>query len=288
MTMLLIKGSFQVKGTQPDGDTIHFTPDAPGEWDLLRSGGHAVKHDVLGRATLRLDAIDALETHYGAKRVHQPLRFAHAARDELMAWLGFTNVQQGPDETVTAATPDAVPGSVLTSGADVHGRCVALVGRGTDRSISGVDVAVDVDMLRSTANHHLLTAGLVYPTFYRGLLPSLRTELTAATLQARTAPGQGLWPSDATTSGAKVTALSSLTDDVVILPKLFRRLVDYLKLDDNPSLTCFPAYLAGVQDHFTILSTGQRCAGLHSVVEISNGQTLRMTQPPEDLVFDEA
>ncbi|MEU0009214.1 nuclease [Streptomyces sp. NPDC006314] len=286
MTMLLIKGSFQVKGTQPDGDTIHFTPDDPGEWDLLGSGGRAVKHNVLGRATLRLDAIDALETHYGPNRVHQPLRFAHAARDELLAWLGFTDVQRGPDETVTAATPETVPGFALTSGADVHGRCVALVGRGAFQRVSGVDVDVDVDMLRETANHHLLTAGLVYPTFYRGLFPSLRTELTAATQQAR-ASGQGLWPSDATTTGAKITALSSLTDDAVILPKLFRRLVDYLRLD-NPSLACFPAFLAGVQDHFTIMSTGKRCAGLHSIVEITNGQTVQMTRPPEDLVFNEA
>ncbi|MFF2125495.1 nuclease [Streptomyces olivochromogenes] len=287
MTMLLINGSFQVKGTQPDGDTVHFTPDDPNEWGLLGNRGHSVKHDALGRATLRLDAIDALETHYGPNRVHQPLRFAHAARDELLAWLGFTNVQQGPNETVTAATPATVPGFILTTGADVHGRCVALVGRGASRDSGGVDIDVDVAILRTTANHHLLTTGLVYPTFYRSLFPSLRTELTAAAQQAQTAPGQGLWPSDGTTTGAKVTGLSSLTDDAVILPKLFRRLVDYLQLSD-PSLACFPAYLAGVQDHFTILSTGRRCAGLHNVVEITNGQTVRMTRPPEDLVFDEA
>nr|BFD86758.1 nuclease [Streptomyces sp. Xyl84] len=287
MTMLLINGSFQVEGTQPDGDTVHFTPTDPNTWELLGTRGHAVKHDALGRATLRLDAIDALETHYGANRVHQPLRFAHAARDELLGWLGFEDVRQGPDETVTATAPATVPGSVLTSGADVHGRCVCLVGRGEGEGPGGVEVDVDAVLLRTTANHHLLTAGLVYPTFYRSLFPSLREELTAAARQARTAPGQGLWPSDVTTAGAKVTALSSLTDDVVILPKLFRRLVDFLQLG-TLSLTCFPAYLAGVQDHFTVLSTGRRCTGLHTVVEVTDDRTVRMTQPPEDLVFDEA
>ncbi|WP_020123155.1 hypothetical protein [Streptomyces canus] len=287
MTMLLINGSFQITGTQPDGDTIHFTPNDPTEWALVGSGGRAVKHDVLGRATLRLDAVDALETHYGPSRVHQPLHFAHAARDELQTWLGFTNVQQGPDETVTAATPATVPGFILTNGADIHGRCVALIGRGTPEGPSGTDVNVDADLLRTTANHHLIATGLVYPTFYRSLFPSLRAELTAAVRQARTAPAQGLWPSDTTTTGAKVTGLSSLTEDVVILPKLFRRLVDYLQLD-NGSLTCFPAYLAGVQDRFTIASTGKRCTGLNNVVEVTNGQIVRMTQAPEDLVFEEA
>ncbi|WP_433917466.1 nuclease [Streptomyces canus] len=285
MTMLLIDGAFQIEGTQPDGDTVRFVPGDPQEWDLVTSRGRTVKHDVLGRAALRLDAIDAPETHYGPNRVHQPLQFAHAARDELLSWLGFTNVQQGPNETVTAVVPDTVPGFVLTSGADIHGRCIALAGRGASGGTSGVDVDVDVDMLRTTANHHLLAAGLAYPTFYRSLFPSLRTELTAVARQARTA-GQGLWPSDTTTTGAKVTALSSITDDAVMLPKLFRRLVDYLQLD-NPSLACFPAYLAGVQDRFTILSSGKRCVGLHNVVEISNAQTVRMTQPPEDLVFEE-
>ncbi|KAB1984178.1 nuclease [Streptomyces triticiradicis] len=287
MTMLLINGSFQIKGTQPDGDTIHFTPADPNEWGLVGSGGRAVKRDALGRATLRLDAIDALETHYGARRVHQPLQFAHAARDELLSWLGFTDVQQGSNETVTAATPETVPGFIYTSGADIHGRCVALAGRGASGGASGTDVDVDVPMLRATANHHLLTVGLVYPTFYRSLFPSLRAELTAATQQARTAPGQGLWPSDATTTGAKVVALSSITDDVVVLPKLFRRLVDFFQLD-TPAVACFPAYLAGVQDRFTVLSTGKRLVGLHHVVEVTNGATVRMTLPPEDLVFDES
>ena len=38
------------------------------------------------------DAIDALETHYGNPRTHQPLGLAHAAADELLTWLGFANV----------------------------------------------------------------------------------------------------------------------------------------------------------------------------------------------------
>jgi hypothetical protein len=74
-------------------------------------GNPSVKHNGSGRSQLRLDAIDALETHYhvtGAREciVHQPLTFAHAAAVELLAWLGFTEVQRTLDETVTAATPE--------------------------------------------------------------------------------------------------------------------------------------------------------------------------------------
>lgn len=286
MPMLLIKGFYEIKGTQPDGDTIHFTADDPTEWSLVGGGaGRAVEHNAVGRATLRLDAIDALETHYGPTRVHQPLRFAHAARDELLSRLGFTDVQRGAGETVTATTPETVPGFILTRGADVHGRCVALAGNGPAPGTSGLEIDVDAAVLRTTVNHHLLTAGLAYPTFYRSLFTSLRTEMAAAATEARQA-GRGLWPSDVTTTGAKITGLASLTDDAVILPKLFRRLVDYLRL--SMPLACLPAFLAGVQDRFSILSTGERRAGLHHIVEVTNDHTVRMTHPPEDLLFEDA
>lgn len=286
MPMLLIKGFYDVKGSQPDGDTVGFTADDPSQWSLVGGGlGRAVEHSLAGRAKLRLDAIDALETHYGPNRVHQPLPFAHAARDELLNWLGFTDVQHRPDETVTATTPETVPGFVLTRGSDVHGRCIALAGRGTPPGTSGLEIDVDVNVLRTTVNHHLLTSGLVYPTFYRSLFTSLRVEMAAAATQAREA-GRGLWPSDVTTTGAKITGLATLTDEAVLLPKLFRRLVDYLAL--NMPVTCVPAYLAGARDRYSILSTGERCVGLHKVVQVTNGQTVRMTHPSEDLLFEDA
>jgi hypothetical protein len=83
--------------------------------------------------------------------------------------------------------------------------------------------------LRQTANHHLASAGLVYPTFYRSLFKDLRVELAAVAQQAQAA-GKGLWPQDVTISGVKITGMSSVTEEAVILPKLFRRLVDYLNL----------------------------------------------------------
>ncbi|MFJ7958939.1 thermonuclease family protein [Streptomyces sp. NPDC096319] len=285
MPMLLIKGFYDIKGSQPDGDTVHFTADDPAEWGLVGGGGgRAVEHNAAGRTTLRLDAVDALETHYGPGRVHQPLQFAHAARDDLLKTLGFTDVQR-QKETVTATTPETVPGWVLTRGADIHGRCIALAGAGAPPGTSGLDIDVDVAVLRKTVNHHLIAEGLTYPMFYRSLFTTLRTELAAVAVQAREAR-RGLWASDVTTTGAKVTGLSSLTDDVVILPKLFRRAVDYLAL--SMPLSCFPAFLAGVQDRYSVLSTGERRAGLHHIVEVTNGHTVRMTHQPEDLVFEDA
>jgi len=282
MSMFLIAGSFRITGAQPDGDSIRFTPNDPAKWDLIT--GTQVKRNASGGAQLRLDAVDALETHYGTPRTHQPLELAHAAADELLNWLGFSNVVRGQNETVTSSTPDTVAGYILTRSADLYGRCICFVGRGTPPQDDGSSVFVDVDVLRTTANHHLIGRGLAYPTYYRALFPDLRNEFTAAAKQARDA-GLGVWAADATTSGFNVTGLASLEDDIVIVPKLFRRLVDYLHLGDD-SVTGFPAFLDQAADKFFILSTGHSTTGLDTVVEVT-GNTVKMTRPIQDLVFDE-
>ena len=94
-----------------------------------------------------------------------------------------------------------------------------------------------------------------------------------------------MWASDATTTGFDVTGLASLEDDIVIVPKLFRRLIDYLHLGDG-SMAGFPAFLDQAADKFFILYTGHSTTGLDAVVEV-NGNDVRMTRPIEDLVFDE-
>ncbi|WP_328417661.1 thermonuclease family protein [Streptomyces violaceus] len=282
MPMVLIEGVFRLKGTGPDGDTVRFVADNPADWNLV-SGKNPLDTTAAGEAKIRLEGIDALETHYHGS--HQPLTHANAAAAELLSWLGFTDVQRDAKGEVISSTPETTPGFVLSRGADNLGRCVALVGKGNAPAASGSDITVDVPLLKETVNHHLVTEGLAYPTFYRSLFMDLRLELTAAAKKASD-DGKGLWPDDVTTTGAKITGLSSIVDDVVILPKLFRRLVDYFALG-TPSIACFPAYLAGKEDPFTILSTNKRRLGLHHVVEVTNGNTLRMTHAADDLLFDE-
>lgn len=56
--------------------------------------------------------------------------------------------------------------------------------------------------------------------------------------------GIGIRPVDVTETGVDVTNLSALTDGAIILPKLFRRLVDYLAVNDgDTSLIGFDSYL---------------------------------------------
>ncbi|MFC9328719.1 nuclease [Kitasatospora sp. NPDC057015] len=289
MPMLLIKGTYRILGTQPDGDTLHFTPQDPGFWCDV-PGRNRVARNSRGGGKLRLDGIDALETHYqgvGPDFVNQPLDDgAHSARDELLKWLGFTTVVQGEDEKVTASTPETVPGYVLAGGADTYGRCIAMAGRGPlpSGTKDGDRIDVDVNLVNQSANHHLLSRGLVYPTFYTNLPQELRLDMADTAKQARTSAVPGsVWAKDATRTGATVTGLSSITTDLVILPKLFRRLADYIRLF-GPSLNCFPAYLAGEGEEFHVPEQEESVRGLQHIVTVTDN-TVKLTRDIEDIVL---
>lgn len=92
-------GSVLIKGKSPDGDSIRFVPD---NVDTLRGlrGDHRIHPSPTdGSIQLRLDAIDAPETHYAGQ--HQPL--AEVARDELVAFTGFHDVTYDGSGTVTTS-----------------------------------------------------------------------------------------------------------------------------------------------------------------------------------------
>jgi endonuclease YncB( thermonuclease family) len=284
--MLCLAGTFHVLGAEPDGDSIRFRPDDPADWAKV-PGPNAVRRNASGAAQLRLDAVDALETHYtppGGSTEHQPLELAHAAAADLLDWLGFRDVERA-GETVTSVEADDRPGFILTRGADLYGRCVALVGRGDAPAASGDQIFVDVPALRETANHRLITSGLAYPTFYTQLYLDLRNEL-ADQAQAARAAAAGVFADDRTQGGVTVESPATLTDSAVILPKLFRRLAEYLQLNDGEvSLAGFGGFLAQQDDRVWIVPTGQK-TGFDTVVAV-DGQTVKLTRLPEELVFEE-
>jgi endonuclease YncB( thermonuclease family) len=284
--MLCLAGTFPIKGTEPDGDSVRFRPADPADWAKV-PGAHQVRTNATGAAQLRADSIDALETHYtptGGHTLHQPLELGHAAAAELLDWLGFTGVVR-EGEKVTAVADDGQPGFILTRGADQYGRCVALIGRGDPPVASGKTLHVGLDLLRETVNHRLISTGLVFPTYYTNIYVDLRDELTQQVTAARQA-ATGVFAGDLTQTGVTVESLATLTDEAVILPKLFRRLTDYLQLNgDDPSLAGFAAFLSQQDDELWVIPTGQK-TGLDTVVDVA-GQTVKLERLPEELVFEE-
>jgi endonuclease YncB( thermonuclease family) len=286
MSLYLIKGHYRIAHSEPDGDSVHFIPDDPNAFNSV----HVTVHlGASGAAQLRLDAIDALETHYtppthGASTLHQPLELAHASGARLLDLLGFTDVVRA-GETVTSAVPDATPGYILTRFADKYGRPVSLAYAGIADHPDLAEVFTDADLLRASVNYQLLAEGLVYPTFYSQLYPDLRAALTSAADNARSGKA-GVWASDATTSGATIQALTDVTDQLVIMPKLFRRLAEYFALSaGDVSLAGFPAFLASHDDRLYVISEAH-ATGFDNIVTVE-GQTVRLTHDITDLIFVE-
>lgn len=78
MQYTLIKGKFHVVGFSPDGDSMMFKADNPALWQALEGNGKALFEKKLaleknqGAVQLRLQGIDALETHYSPPPLRTP------------------------------------------------------------------------------------------------------------------------------------------------------------------------------------------------------------------------
>lgn len=91
MPLTAIRGQYRIEHAEPDGDSVRFYPTDP---QAFRTAGIAARAGAGGSVQLRLDAVDAVETHYsprtaGGAPLHQPLRFGHAAAARLLHLLGF-------------------------------------------------------------------------------------------------------------------------------------------------------------------------------------------------------
>ncbi|MEW9548169.1 lamin tail domain-containing protein [Nonomuraea sp. NPDC050783] len=296
MSYTLLRGSFVIRypdlprgGPQPDGDTVKFRPDNPALVErLARHSGRPPDLNHRG-VSVRLEAIDALETHFS--ETHQEPAGALAARDELLRLLGFTNVTFWDDlpNLVRSADQDELRGHVLSNGIDANGRLIAFAYAGDHPGPDGAAVFLDGPLADGSVNALLLAAGLAYPAFYATLPAGLRTHLAGVSAQAREkALASGLWPrSTGDPDGpATITDLRA-AEQLVMWPKLFRRLVPYLA-EGFGDLTHFDAWLradpVNRDDQLFLLDTLER-GNLHDVVRAS-GRQIQLTAWPERFVID--
>jgi hypothetical protein len=296
MAYTLLRGEFVIRypdlprqGPEPDGDTVKFQPDTPALVEGLprRSGTPA---DLGPRGvSVRLEALDALETHFGD--THQELVGANAARELLLAELGFTNVTFFRDlpNKVEAADQDSLRGHVLSNGIDAHGRVIGFVYPGDPTFADGASVFVDEALVDRSVNAPLLAQGWAYPAFYGTLPATLRTHLSVASRAARAArPPLGIWPRSTgdPDRAAHVTGLAQV-QTLVLWPKLFRRIVPYLAAGFT-DFDGFDGWLRADpvhRDDALFLLDRLEPGNLHDVVQ-GSGATIQMSVWPEDFVIE--
>lgn len=271
MDYYLIKGHFHVIGYSPDGDSLMFEASNPKQWDKVQSEYHEIFQEKLrdgeGSVQLRLQGIDALETHYSAAPVstpaefrgkshsgaekpasvnyRQPAGFGDLATAQLLAylgvesiswksgfgrrWIGEITVKNGR-RTTTYDTKgkDRLEGYVVVNDFDRKGRPIAWAFGGKTRSRDGSRLTNGSlrDRLQRSVNYHLLENGLVYPYFFMTLSADLRQPLIQGVETARRSRAN-LWSKDRSQKGLTLQRFSQLTNDDLLYPYLFRRLVKH-------------------------------------------------------------
>lgn len=294
MPYKLITGEFIIhypespaSGPEPDGDTVRFRPHSKELLRELEQPGRFVDFNRQGMVSLRLEAIDALETHFN--EMHQELDIALRARDRLLEALGFGEIEYYRERSrqfkVEKVERHPRPGYILARSLDTHGRVISFVFPGEAPEPDGSSIFVSETRVLESLNALLLKEGLVYPTFYDSLPAELRTPLARLSRMARL-EGIGLWPEaqDLPDRGASAHSLAAL-ERLVILPKLFRRLANYFASGER-GLSNFDRWLRADPEtrDDALLLPEQQTGHLHDIVRVE-GNTLRLTVLPEDFVI---
>jgi endonuclease YncB( thermonuclease family) len=274
------------QGPEPDGDTVKFAPDDQDlVWDIPRRSGRPPKINARG-ISVRLEAIDALEIHF--ENTHQELAGGKKARDTLLAKLGFTNIVFSKNK-IKSANQDSLPGFVLSNGIDANGRLIGFVYRGSEGpGGDGATVTVDNALIDRSINATLLEDGHVFPAFY-GTLPTKLREHLATKSQAARKAKKGIWPraKGDTNHPAEISDLASLTE-LVIWPKLFRRLVVFIKESRRPGLDGFEKWLkqGGVKRNDKVFRLDTNKDVRFSDILTISGNTIALNVEPEKIVIE--
>ena len=307
MPSKLIKGTYHVKNRAPDGDSIAFQANNTANWDFFNwSRGFRKPTPEKNRPIqLRIEGIDSLETHY--EGFAQPLAIAKSATDALLRAFGipvltynlnFTKIVTAGDgargaiiagDTPGDAPPiphapaggDAVEGAIIAADVDGYDRPIAYALLGDHGLADGAELSALTDaMVELTINYKLAAEGLAYPTFYTttnetGLAAISRA--AAAAIEDR----RGIWAFDRS-FGFQFWGPRTILEEAVILPKLFRRLVNFCEESDD--MANLAVWLAGKRDPFTVISTGQRFQKLSDLVFV-NGREVGLKFDPLDVMF---
>ncbi len=271
----IIAGTFHVKGFQPDGDSIRFQANNAANWDFFMWATEVDK--ATKKKQLRVESIDAMETHY--EGYHQPRTFALAALESLLEKLGITSVTYSLALTQIVDANDGKPGFIASASTDRFGRPVSYVFPKSAKLTDGAVLDSATLPIEESLNFDLAREGLVYPTFYTTTDRVFAEKIRAVVARARKTK-RGIWSIDRT-SDFTLWDIRTLQEDILLLPKLFRRLVSFF--DGYAEFGKLGEYLAKQKDNL-VLWDGTKKKSLAELMKIS-GRHIQMKTPVEDILF---
>jgi endonuclease YncB( thermonuclease family) len=271
----VIAGTFHVKGFQPDGDSIRFQANNPANWDFFLWPSELDK--ISKKKQLRIESIDAMETHY--EGYHQPRPFAIAALESLLEMLNITSVVYSIGVTQIVDANDGKPGFIASASTDRFGRPVSYLFPKKAPLTDGAVMDSSELPVEDSINFQLAREGLVYPTFYTTTDRVFAEKIRAVISRARKTK-RGIWSIDRT-SDFSLWDVRTLQEDILILPKLFRRLIAFIEgYADYDQLETF---MRKQRDNLQLWD-GTKKKSLADLMTFS-GRRMQMKTPVEDILF---
>jgi endonuclease YncB( thermonuclease family) len=271
----VIAGTFHVKGFSPDGDSIRFQAKDPIHWDFFTWEEGANKEAK--RKQLRVESIDAMETHY--EGYHQPRTFALAALESLLEMLDIKDVIYSLSLTQIVDADDGKAGFIASASTDKFGRPISYLFPKSAKLTDGAEMDSASLPIENSINFQLAREGLVYPTFYQSTDRVFAEKIRAVVARARKTK-RGIWSIDRT-SDFTLYDIRTLQEDILLLPKLFRRLVSFF--DGYSDFSQLGDYLAKQKDSL-VLRDGTKIKSLAELMKIS-GRRIQLKTPVEDIFF---
>jgi len=271
----VVAGTFHVKGFQPDGDSIRFQANKPENWDFFQWESEA--DELTKKKQLRVESIDALETHY--EGYHQSRAFALAALELLLDMLNIKSVTYSLSMTQIVDADDGKAGFIASASTDRFGRPVSYLFPKTAQLTDGAIMDSATLPIEDSLNFQLAREGLVYPTFYTTTDRLFAEKIRAVVTRARKTK-RGIWSIDRTPDFTLLD-IRTLQEDVLVMPKLFRRLVSFF--DNYSDFGKLGEYMTKQRDNL-VLWDGTKKKSLADLMKIS-GRRLQMKTPVEDILF---
>ncbi len=270
----IIKGTFHVKGFQPDGDSIRFRAAQPAHWNKLNWKKRPKRVNPL--VQLRLEGIDALETHYNG--YHQPRTFGIGALEKLLERLGITFVSYSMSVRTIISAKDGVPGFIAVASIDDFGRPVCLAFPGNAPLTDGDTLDGHELPIYRSVNYEMCLEGLVYPTFYTTTDENIVREISEATRIARDNQ-RGFWVIDRS-QGFQLWDIRTIYEDILIMPKIFRRIISYC--ENYGDISELVTYLRKDKDPVRLLDGTM--TSLDQLITVT-GRLVEMSKRPEEILF---
>ncbi len=225
---------------------------------------------------IRLEGIDAVETHYNG--YSQPRAFGLGALEKMLEYLGIQWVSYSLSARTIVSAQDGVAGFIAVATIDDFNRPICLAFPGNVDLTDGDELDAEHLPIYQSVNYQMCLEGLVYPTFYTTTDPEIVQYITEATQLARD-NRRGFWVIDRT-NGFPLWDIRTIYDDVLIMPKLFRRLTAFC--ENYNELSELVPYLK--RDKDPIRLTDGSLTTLDQLIRVT-GRYIQLLKQPEEMLF---